>query len=95
MSRGSEHWLNGPDDVAKSLDMPNVLSSGIKNEDEGLYPVQHGYWRDAILAGIERDAAAASAAGTGGTAGKSNGSAAKSNGGTTRKPRAASARAGK
>ena len=89
MSRGAQHWLNGADDVAKSLDMPNVLSSGVKNEDEGLYPVQHGYWREAILAGMEREGAAA------GAAGKSNGTAAKSNGSATRKPRAASARTGK
>ena len=59
MSRGSEHWLNGADDVAKSLDMPNVISSGVKNEDEGLYPIQHGYWREAILAGMEKEAKSA------------------------------------
>jgi len=24
--------------------MTGVVSAGAKNEDEGLYPVQHGYW---------------------------------------------------
>ncbi|MBU3067858.1 benzoate 1,2-dioxygenase large subunit [Nocardia sp. NEAU-G5] len=44
MSRGAEHWLSGPDPVAESLGMHDVLSAGVKNEDEGLYPIQHGYW---------------------------------------------------
>ncbi len=44
MSRGAQHWLSGPDEVAKSLGMHGVISAGVKNEDEGLYPVQHGYW---------------------------------------------------
>jgi len=25
-----------------------VLSSGVKTEDEGLYPIQHGYWLDSM-----------------------------------------------
>ena len=52
MSRGAEHWLTGPDAVAESLDMHGVISSGVKNEDEGLYPVQHGYWLDTMRAAI-------------------------------------------
>ncbi|BBX19138.1 benzoate 1,2-dioxygenase large subunit [Mycolicibacterium duvalii] len=48
MSRGAQHWLTGPDEVAESLGMHAVLSSGRKNEDEGLYPVQHGYWLTAM-----------------------------------------------
>lgn len=44
MSRGAEHWIDGPDEVAESLEMNGVLSSGATNEDEGLYPIQHGYW---------------------------------------------------
>jgi benzoate/toluate 1,2-dioxygenase alpha subunit len=24
--------------------MHGIVSSGLRNEDEGLYPVQHGYW---------------------------------------------------
>lgn len=54
MSRGATHVLNGPDEVAKDLGMTNVLSSGVKTEDEGLYPIQHAYWlevmRDAVAA---------------------------------------------
>ena len=38
MSRGAEHWLTGPDEVAESLGMDGVISAGVKNEDEGLYP---------------------------------------------------------
>lgn len=48
MSRGAQHWLTGPDEVAESLGMHAVLSPGRKNEDEGLYPVQHGYWLTAM-----------------------------------------------
>src|SRR3546814_19296933 len=44
MSRGAEHWLSGPDEVALAPDMPGVISDGLKNEDEGLTPVQHGFW---------------------------------------------------
>ncbi|MFV0460056.1 MAG: benzoate 1,2-dioxygenase large subunit [Actinomycetales bacterium] len=44
MSRGVAHQLEGPNDLAKDLEMNDVLSSGVKNEDEGLYPIQHGYW---------------------------------------------------
>ena len=55
MSRGAEHWLTGPDDVAESLDMHGVISSGVKNEDEGLYPVQHGYWLDTMQGALARE----------------------------------------
>lgn len=57
MSRGAEHWVDGPDEVATSLGMDQVLSSGIKNEDEGLYPRQHKYWQDTILAAMAAEAA--------------------------------------
>ena len=55
MSRGAEHWLTGPDEVALSLDMPGVISAGLKNEDEGLYPVQHGYWLDTMRAALAKE----------------------------------------
>jgi benzoate/toluate 1,2-dioxygenase alpha subunit len=55
MSRGAEHWLTGPDEVALALDMPGVISAGVKNEDEGLYPVQHGYWLDTMRAAVARE----------------------------------------
>ena len=31
ISRGAEHWLNGPDEVAKSLGMDGVISAGARN----------------------------------------------------------------
>jgi len=55
MSRGAEHWLTGPDDVAQSLDMHRVISAGVKNEDEGLYPVQHGYWLQTMRDALSRE----------------------------------------
>lgn len=58
MSRGAEHWLTGPDPVAESLGMTGVISAGIKNEDEGLYPVQHGYWLQTMRAAVAQEAAA-------------------------------------
>ncbi|HEY9565685.1 MAG TPA: benzoate 1,2-dioxygenase large subunit [Nocardioides sp.] len=57
MSRGAEHWLSGPDEVALALDMPGVISAGLKNEDEGLYPVQHGFWLNTMRAAVEREEA--------------------------------------
>jgi benzoate/toluate 1,2-dioxygenase alpha subunit len=59
MSRGAEHWLTGPDEVAKSLGMDGVISAGMRNEDEGLYPVQHGYWRQTLLAALAKEEARA------------------------------------
>lgn len=47
MCRGSEHWIQGPDEEAKKLGMNPVLS-GAKTEDEGLYTVQHRYWVDVM-----------------------------------------------
>jgi benzoate/toluate 1,2-dioxygenase alpha subunit len=55
MSRGAEHWLDGPDEVALSLGMTEVVSAGVKNEDEGLYPVQHTYWRDTMRAAMAKE----------------------------------------
>jgi len=59
MSRGAKHWLSGPDPVAASLGMTGVISSGLKNEDEGLYPVQHGYWLQTMRAALAREEQAA------------------------------------
>jgi len=56
MSRGAEHWIDGPDDDAKALGL-EPESSGVKTEDEGLYIVQHGYWKKALLQGLEIEAA--------------------------------------
>ena len=35
--------------------MNTVLSSGARTEDEGLYPIQHGYWEEVMLSAIERE----------------------------------------
>ena len=55
MSRGAAHWLPGPDLVAGSLGMHGVVSAGITNEDEGLYPVQHGYWVTRMREALEHE----------------------------------------
>ena len=55
MTRGSTHQLNGPDETARGLGMNNVLSSGAKTEDEGLYPVQHGYWLETMRRAVDAE----------------------------------------
>jgi benzoate/toluate 1,2-dioxygenase beta subunit len=47
MSRGATHWIEGPDDDARAIGI-NPLRSGVKVEDEGLYPIQHRYWQTAM-----------------------------------------------
>ena len=61
MSRGAQHWLSGPDPVAESLGMTEIVSAGMKNEDEGLYPVQHGYWLDTMRAALAAEEQATTA----------------------------------
>jgi benzoate/toluate 1,2-dioxygenase alpha subunit len=56
MSRGAAHWIDGPDDEAKTLGLDPV-SSGVRTEDEGLFIVQHGYWKKALRRGLEIEAA--------------------------------------
>ena len=48
MTRGMAHEIKGPDAQATALGMTNVLASGVRTEDEGLYPVQHGYWKQVM-----------------------------------------------
>ena len=62
MTRGMEHEIQGPDEQAKALGMDNVLASGVKTEDEGLYPIQHGYWHEVMESGLQAEEAAESAA---------------------------------
>jgi benzoate/toluate 1,2-dioxygenase alpha subunit len=57
MSRGATHWIKGPDDDAKALGINPVLS-GVKVEDEGLYPVQHGYWLKVMQQAVDAEAKA-------------------------------------
>ena len=58
MSRGASHWIEGPDDDAKELGLEPV-SSGAATEDEGLYLVQHGYWKKAMRDAVDAETAEA------------------------------------
>lgn len=53
MSRGATHQLDGPDDSARELGI-QPKSSGVKAEDEGLFPIQHRFWAESIEAGIRK-----------------------------------------
>ena len=65
VSRGAEHWLAGPDPVAESLGMHDVVSSGAEAEDEGLFVVQHNYWLETMRAALEKERAMRAAGATG------------------------------
>ena len=51
MSRGSKHWVHGPDAAADEIGLKPKLS-GIKTEDEGLYLAQHEHWLNMMKKGI-------------------------------------------
>ena len=55
MSRGSKHWIDGPDEEAARIGLRPVMS-GVKTEDEGLYTVQHRYWHDVMKQALAGDA---------------------------------------
>jgi benzoate/toluate 1,2-dioxygenase subunit alpha len=57
MSRGATHWIKGPDEDAAALGIDPVLS-GARVEDEGLYPVQHGYWVKAMQHAVDTESKA-------------------------------------
>jgi len=57
LSRGATHWIQGADEDANAIGLKPLLS-GAKTEDEGLFVVQHAYWRDALLQGLAKDAKA-------------------------------------
>lgn len=57
MSRGATHQIDGPDEDAKKLGI-NPIASGVKVEDEGLYPIQHGYWLDQMRKAVDAEEAA-------------------------------------
>ncbi|MFD4351640.1 benzoate 1,2-dioxygenase large subunit [Nocardia sp. NPDC058518] len=52
LSRGVTHQLDGPDEDARRIGI-NPVSSGVKVEDEGLYPIQHGYWVRALRRALD------------------------------------------
>ncbi len=54
MSRGSTHWVEGPDDNARAIGLEPELS-GVKTEDEGLYTVQHQYWVETMKKAYEAE----------------------------------------
>ncbi len=55
MSRGATHWIEGGDADAEALGLNPVLS-GVRSEDEGLYPVQHSYWQKVMQQAIDTEA---------------------------------------
>ncbi|MFS8037828.1 benzoate 1,2-dioxygenase large subunit [Xanthobacter sp. AM11] len=61
LSRGAAHWITGPDAGAAAIGLQPLLS-GAKTEDEGLFVVQHQYWKDVLSAALSGDAPRAAAA---------------------------------
>jgi len=58
MSRGAEHWVEGPDEEADKINLKPILS-GIKTEDEGLYVAQHTYWLEQMHKAMQAEQAKA------------------------------------
>ncbi|KXO06849.1 benzoate 1,2-dioxygenase large subunit [Marinobacter excellens] len=54
MSRGAEHWIDGQDEEAKEIGLHPVMS-GVKSEDEGLYIVQHQYWKKVMAEAVRKE----------------------------------------
>jgi benzoate/toluate 1,2-dioxygenase subunit alpha len=54
LSRGAAHWINGADEGAKAIGLKPLLS-GAKTEDEGLFVIQHKYWKDALVKAVTTD----------------------------------------
>jgi benzoate/toluate 1,2-dioxygenase alpha subunit len=55
MSRGAQHWIDGPDEAAASIGLKPLLS-GARTEDEGLFVVQHKYWQQTMQRGLASEA---------------------------------------
>lgn len=64
MSRGQAHQIDGPDDQASELGM-NPIASGVRTEDEGLYPIQHGYWQEVMQEALAKEGAETASNGNG------------------------------
>ena len=56
LSRGATHWIDGPDAGADAIGLEPLLS-GAKTEDEGLFVVQHKYWKDCLVRAITKEGA--------------------------------------
>jgi benzoate/toluate 1,2-dioxygenase alpha subunit len=54
MSRGATHWVEGPDEAAREIEL-NALLSGVRTEDEGLFVLQHKYWQETMLKALEEE----------------------------------------
>jgi benzoate/toluate 1,2-dioxygenase alpha subunit len=63
LSRGVTHQIQGPDANAEVIGL-KPISSGARTEDEGLYPIQHGYWVETMRKAATADAAEAADAAT-------------------------------
>lgn len=55
MTRGLHQQVPGLNDKARELGLTSVLSSGARTEDEGLYPIQHGYWEQVMLQAVDAE----------------------------------------
>ena len=55
MTRGQKQQVEGQNEKAQELGLNSVLSSGARTEDEGLYPIQHGYWEEVMEKAIARE----------------------------------------
>ncbi|MFB8267598.1 benzoate 1,2-dioxygenase large subunit [Streptomyces sp. NPDC055955] len=52
LSRGAVHQITGPDEEARRIGL-EPIASGVRTEDEGLFPIQHGYWQQTLRAAME------------------------------------------
>ncbi|GGZ50842.1 benzoate 1,2-dioxygenase large subunit [Streptomyces inusitatus] len=52
LSRGAVHQIDGPDEDARAMGI-NPIASGVRTEDEGLYPIQHGYWQRTLRRALD------------------------------------------
>lgn len=60
LSRGVTHQITGPDANADKVGL-KPISSGARTEDEGLYPIQHGYWVETMRKAAAAEEAALAA----------------------------------
>ena len=54
LSRGQSHQITGPDENADKIGL-KPISSGARTEDEGLYPIQHGYWLTTMRQALDNE----------------------------------------
>ncbi|MDY6891964.1 MAG: benzoate 1,2-dioxygenase large subunit [Pseudomonadota bacterium] len=54
LSRGATHWIDGPDEEAKNIDL-HPLMSGQRPEDEGLFIAQHHYWQQVMTEAAQKE----------------------------------------